>query len=524
MRRFFNLLLSIVMVVAMIPAIDVTAVAATYDGFDYEIKNNEVTIVWYAGNATELDIPGKIEGYPVTSIGAFAFSNCDSLTSITMTNNVTNIGDYAFQNCISLTFVTISNQLTRISYGAFSNCDSLVSTTIPDSVTGIETEAFYSCDSLASITIGKGVTRIGYNAFLKCDSLKEIYYTRTEEDWNKISIEEQNEPLESANIHYNYVPIHIHAVVNDKAIAPTCTETGLTEGIHCLSCDEILVEQQVIEALGHSVVEDKAVLPSETKFGLTEGYHCSTCSLVFKEQELVRPLGCTIVMESDKVLGGYDDTLVFKAEGDVVTYQWYATNNEDLSKSVAVRGEISTDFSPMDLYGPIGQQSKYKYFYCVANVEINGVKLTTTSPLCLNAFALTHETDYSYIDYENATIYTDNINNVNSYEEILTIDSADGLQTTVTPSYEHKETKSYGTGSTVTLQGSGAGKTTFTIVVYGDINGDGVVDVLDTTEMSRVSTGHTTLDGVYNTAADINGDGVIDVLDYSCTVNKVLES
>ena len=34
------------------------------------------------------------------------------------------------------------------------------------------------------------------------------------------------------------------------AVAPTCTETGLTEGKHCKNCGAVLVKQYVIDALG----------------------------------------------------------------------------------------------------------------------------------------------------------------------------------------------------------------------------------------------------------------------------------
>ena len=42
-----------------------------------------------------------------------------------------------------------------------------------------------------------------------------------------------------------------HSVKISSAVAPTCTESGLTEGSYCLVCGEILVSQNVIEALGH---------------------------------------------------------------------------------------------------------------------------------------------------------------------------------------------------------------------------------------------------------------------------------
>lgn len=49
---------------------------------------------------------------------------------------------------------------------------------------------------------------------------------------------------------YTAIP---HTEVVDKAVEPTCTATGLTEGEHCSVCNAVLVEQEVVPALGFTV-------------------------------------------------------------------------------------------------------------------------------------------------------------------------------------------------------------------------------------------------------------------------------
>ena len=76
-------------------------------------------------------------------------------------------------------------------------------------------------------------------------------------------------------------------------MAPTCTATGLTEGKHCSVCNEVLVAQEEVPALGHTEVIDAAVAPTCTESGLTEGKHCSVCNEVLVAQEEVPALGHT---------------------------------------------------------------------------------------------------------------------------------------------------------------------------------------------------------------------------------------
>lgn len=68
-----------------------------------------------------------------------------------------------------------------------------------------------------------------------------------------------------------------HTEAADEAVAPTCTQAGLTEGKHCTVCGEILVSQTAVEALGHDLTEIEYTAPAETEEGREEGVFCSRC-------------------------------------------------------------------------------------------------------------------------------------------------------------------------------------------------------------------------------------------------------
>ena len=65
-------------------------------------------------------------------------------------------------------------------------------------------------------------------------------------------------------------------IIDNEAVASTCTETGLTEGSHCSRCDGATTAQEITPALGHDY-ESAVTAPTCTEDGFTT-YTCSACN------------------------------------------------------------------------------------------------------------------------------------------------------------------------------------------------------------------------------------------------------
>jgi len=129
----------------------------------------------------------------VTVIGSLTFSG-SNINQIIIPNSVTAIGSRAFSYCKNLSNVTISDYITSIPNGLFSGCTKLRTFKIPDSVHNIYMNAFTNCSSLKEIYLPESITDIDA-AFNGCKSLETVYYAGTEEDWNKINIDDDNPEL-----------------------------------------------------------------------------------------------------------------------------------------------------------------------------------------------------------------------------------------------------------------------------------------------------------------------------------------
>jgi len=168
--------------------------------YTYTVLNGEATITGCDSQISgDVIIPSTLGGYPVTSIGEYAFSyglpdnfinitvpfgvkiisnnafyNRHSLKSIKISDSVTIIGDMAFYCCKNLENIEIGKGVNKIGDDAFFGCDKLNDILIPDGVTSIGEASFLGCKQLKNIIIGTGVDSIGERAFSDCESLVEI--------------------------------------------------------------------------------------------------------------------------------------------------------------------------------------------------------------------------------------------------------------------------------------------------------------------------------------------------------------
>lgn len=102
--------------------------------FAYQIKGEQVTVQRCFGEETRVEIPERIEGYPVKRLEDYVFSDakrepdrkkavCGSdLLELKLPSSLEEIGRYAFYGCRNLTKMTMHHRIWEIAGGAFTGC------------------------------------------------------------------------------------------------------------------------------------------------------------------------------------------------------------------------------------------------------------------------------------------------------------------------------------------------------------------------------------------------------------------
>ncbi len=143
--------------------------------FEYKIENGGAVITGYNGNYfdTEITIPQRLGGYPVTEIGEKAFYQNEEIKKVNFPDTLTKISNYAFYYCSALENVQLSKNLIEIGHYAFAYCP-LKELVFPDSVKTIYRYVVYGSKTLKRVYVGSGANNIYGGAFAACKSLESI--------------------------------------------------------------------------------------------------------------------------------------------------------------------------------------------------------------------------------------------------------------------------------------------------------------------------------------------------------------
>lgn len=143
-------------------------VQTSEDGkYEYYVFNNEMVLSKYLGDEVNVDL----SGINFTKIGNAAFRANKKVQTIVLPNTLTTIEAYAFTNCNNLKSINIPNSVKSIGEYAFYQCSNLVSIVIPEGVTTIEQYTFNQCYTLKNVKLPSTLKIINYGAFCNCNNL-----------------------------------------------------------------------------------------------------------------------------------------------------------------------------------------------------------------------------------------------------------------------------------------------------------------------------------------------------------------
>lgn len=413
--------------------------------------------------AQQLSLPAK-----VSSVGAHAFAGT-KITGLSMTDGVTSIGDYAFADTPIQGFVWIYDGITYLGEGAFKNTQ-ISSVFLPNSITTLSSGLFQGCQNLNQVYVPDNFTGMSSSAFDGCGSLTILRLSANLETIGEYAL--QNTPQE-------YVKIPSKVEVLSRGVLKNCknlTSLSLPANLKSVE-DEALygctaLRNMSVEALTPPTVRGRNAI---------RGINTDLCLIsiptsAYRNYVLAEYWGQFVQMRND---------IAVETVGDgEIAFESVVEEEEEVSES--------REFNPR-----------------------RAARASRRAP------GLATEEETKTIANNGSTIYIPQQGKVRFIitpapgEELIsaTLDDEDIMPDIVDGVYIATADKK---GGKLVVKFSGESQGS--VVMAGDVNGDGVVDVADAVSIVNYVVGKATTE-FNDKAADVNNDGDIDVSDAVRLVN-----
>lgn len=518
-QKLLAFLLTAVMLMTMLCIVPYTASAAdeeeatVYTSGDYDytvLDDGTAQITKYNGSASELVIPTELDGKTVSAIGQMSFEKCKSITSLTIPSNIKTIGKNAFRYCENLKNLTLSEGLEAIDLGGFQECAKLESVVLPNSLTKVDTFIFKGDAALKSVKLPNNLQDIGDYMF--CDTgLTSIEFPPCV---TRIG--------QCAFAHSSLISVEIPATVKvlDCSAFAGClslSSVTLNEGLEtingfvfhgCKKLMEVTVPDTVKEveylSFGYwfdpvpfnDVLIDGFVLKGYT--GSAAERYANGCGVKFVsigESILTPPTTAGPTEPTEPPVPGSVTTVYYKNTNNFSTpyaYYWQKNGNGPEKWPGVAMTKVTDDVYKVDV--PVENN--------MIIFSNNGGNKTLDLDIPGN--------NYIYED-SNWSVYAD------APTEPVTTEPQ---ETTAPATTEPITTKPQETTAPATTQPD---TTEPTETLYGDVNGDGVIEINDATEIQKVIASLVTFTELQMKVGDVNLDGKTDVVDVTL-IQKYLAS
>lgn len=191
----------------------------------------------------------------------------------------------------------------------------------------------------------------------------------------------------------------IEATLNHKeeiipAVAPTCTETGLTEGKKCQVCGLVTVEQTEVAVIDHSYSENLEQAPACNADGVNR-FTCTGCGDSYTEA-VVMP-SYTAVEIHDMTEASVGEVTTYDAKGNGLglgSCFVYSSDGTVVTNYHVIEGAYSAQVAIDGKTYDVTQVLAYSTMYDLAVLKINATDLTAI-PVCQEIHAA-GETVYAF--------------------------------------------------------------------------------------------------------------------------------